>query len=310
MTIERMRRLIHTEFLMVYDANVTLLETPVWDARTQRLYCTDLFTGDVHAYDPSDGKVVIYRTGGGMIGSAIPASDENKLLCATEKGICLYDLTSGLLCVVADPNGGNSENRYNDTRVDTRGRIFASTVSKLYGTSDYRPDMLGAFYMVDTDGSVKTVVEGINQYNCIVWNTADTEMFVIDTFNGKLLSFDYDIERGPVSGPRERLDLNGIGMPDGLSIDTNDNLYICHWAGKISVWDKTLSPVRIIDFPVSQVCCGGFGGAAMKDFYVATARYAYTEEQLADRRGAGGLFRADAETAGTGDHFYPIKQGE
>jgi sugar lactone lactonase YvrE len=302
--------LIITDFSLVFDANVTLLETPVWDNRTKRLYCTDLFAGDVYAYEPSGGSVVIYRTGGGAIGSAIPCSDENKLLCALEKGLCLYDMTAGSLSVVADPNGGNSKNRYNDTRVDAKGRIFASTVSKLYGTSDYKPDMLGDFYMVDTDGSVKAIVEGINQYNCIVWNAANTEMFVIDTYNSKLLSFDYDIAYGPVSEPKQRLDLSGIGMPDGINIDSNDTLYICHWAGKISVWDKTLSFVRIMDFPVDQVCCGGFGGEALKDFYVATARYAYTPEQMGDRRGAGGLFRADMETAGTGDHFYPIKQEE
>jgi sugar lactone lactonase YvrE len=167
--------------------------------------------------------------------------------------------------------------------------------------------MLGNFYMIDIDGKVKTIVSDINQYNAIVWNAQNTEMFVIDTFNGKLLSFDYDIERGPLSGPKERLDLNGIGTPDGMSIDAEDTLYICHWAGKISVWEKSLALKEIVDFPVDQVCCGGFGGDEFKDFYVATARYAYTQEQMNDRRGAGGLFRARVETAGTADHFYPIK---
>ena len=295
------------KFSLVLDTNVTLLETPIWDARTKHLYCTDLFTGDVHAYDTTWGADVVYHTGGGMIGSAIPCSDQNKLLCALEKGLCIFDMTSGELSQVADPNGGNAENRYNDTRVDARGRIFASTVSKLYGTPRYQPDMLGNFYMVDVDGNVKTIVKGINQYNCMVWNAANTEMFVIDTFNGWLLSFDYDLEAGPVSGPKKRLDLNHIGMPDGLSIDTEDSIYICHWTGKISVWDKNLSLLRIEAFPVEQVCCGGFGGESMQDFYVATARYAYTPEQMSGRRGAGGLFRADSNIAGTGDHFYPIK---
>lgn len=294
-------------FALVFDANVTLLETPVWDNRTKSLYCTDLFTGDVYAYDPSNGSAKVYRTGGGMIGSVIPCSDESKLLCALDKGICLYDIPTGNLTVISDPNGGNPNNRYNDTRVDVKGRIFASTVSKLYGTPEYRPDMFGNFYMVDTDGSVKTIVEGINQYNCIVWNKDNTEMFVIDTYNSKLLSFDYDTATGPTSGPKERLDFSEIGMPDGMSIDSNDTLYICHWVGKISVWDKSLSLIRIMEFPVDQVCCGGFGGETMKDFYVATAQYAYTPEQMADRRGAGGLFCANMQVLGTGDHFYPIK---
>ncbi len=261
----------------------------------------------MHAFEPYANSHAIYQTGGGMIGSAIPCSDKNKLLCALDKGICLFDMATRKLECIADPNGGNEKNRYNDMRVDAKGRIFASTVSKLYGTPDYKPDMLGDFYMIDTDGSVKTIVKGINQYNCIVWNKANTEMFVIDTYNGTLLSFDYDISIGPVSGPKVRLDLNSIGMPDGISIDSEDTLYICHWAGKVSVWDSSLTLVKMMDFPVGQVCCGGFGGDDLKDFYVATARYAYTPEQMADRNGAGGLFCMKMNTEGTIDHYYSIK---
>jgi sugar lactone lactonase YvrE len=299
----------NTDFSLVLDTNVTLLETPIWDHRVKRLYCTDLFTGDVYAFDAAAWESTVYHTGGGMIGSAIPCCDENKLLCALDRGICLYDTVTGELSCIADPNGQNAEYRYNDTRVDSRGRIFTSTVSKKYGTPDYTPELLGNFYMVDTNGSVKTIVEGINQYNAIVWNADDTEMFVVDTYNNSLLSFDYDIARGPVGGPKQRLDLSGIGMPDGMSIDTEDTLYICHWAGKISVWDKTLSLLRMIDFPVPQVCCGGFGGDTMQDFYVTTARYAYTPAQMAARQGAGGLFRMRMEARGMGDHFFSIIEG-
>jgi sugar lactone lactonase YvrE len=95
-------------------------------------------------------------------------------------------------------------------------------------------------------------------------------------------------------------------MPDGMSIDSEDNLYICHWAGKISVWNKSLKMEQIIDFPVDQVCCGGFGGDTMQDFYVATARFAYTPKQMADRRGAGGLFKMSMKIPGKADNFFPI----
>lgn len=296
-----------TSFELILDTNVTLLETPIWDRRTKQMYCTDLFLGNVYAFDPENDTCKLFATDGGAIGSAVPTSDPNRLLCALDYGICLYDLTTKTFTRLFDPNNGNKNNRYNDTRVDAWGRIFTSTVSKFYGTAEYRPDMLGNFYMIDIDGKVKTLVSGINQYNAIVWNTQNTEMFVIDTYHGKLLSFDYDVEHGPLGGPKERIDLSSIGTPDGMSIDADNNLYICHWAGKISVWDDSLTLKEIIGFPVDQVCCGGFGGEDMKDFYVATARYAYTDEQMKHRRGAGGLFRARVETPGTSDHFYPIK---
>lgn len=179
-----------------------------------------------------------------------------------------------------------------------------SSVAKTYGTDAYTPDQLGAFYMVDTDGSVKTIVEGINQYNAMVWTADNKTLLVADTYHEKLLAFDYDIEKGPVSGPREVIDFAGKqGMPDGVSIDVEDNIYVCHWSGVISMWDKNFNFVKDIPFPVEQIACGGFGGADMKDFYVASAAYCYSEEDFEKNPGAGGMFVARSEVEGRPDNF-------
>jgi sugar lactone lactonase YvrE len=54
---------------------------------------------------------------------------------------------------------------------------------------------------------------------------------------------------------------------------------------------------------VELVCACGFGGEDMKDFYVTTARYGYTPEQMQDRRGAGGIFMARSPTIGMPSNF-------
>ena len=291
------------EFKLVIDANVELAETPVWDARVKRLYWTDLFSGDVHRFDPATGSEEVYKTNA-LIGSAIPCADVDKLMVAIESGIYVYDMPAGSMTLIADPNNGNTLNRYNDTRVDARGRIFASTVARLYGTADYTPDMLGDFYMIDTDGSVKTVVAGINQFNAIVWNRDNTKMFVVDTYNQTLLVFDYDIEKGPVSEPRVAIDFKEQGMPDGMSIDVQDNIYVCHWTGIISVWDADCKLKETVKFPVEYACCTGFGGDDMKELYAASSKYCYGADELKKNIGAGGVFVARAETAGAPEHFY------
>lgn len=291
------------KFELVVDAGVVLAETPIWDKRIGKLYWTDLFTGDVHQYDPVAKNEKVFATGK-MIGSAIPCQREGKLLVILENGIFVLDQASGALELVADPNGGDEKNRYNDARVDAAGRIFGSTVSKLYGSDAYQPTMLGKFFMVDTDGTVSTVVDNINQYNAICWNKENTKMFVVDTYNCKLLAFDYDLAKGPVSGPKEVIAFGELGMPDGMCIDCDDNLYVCHWTGKLSIWDKDMKQVEVVDFPVEQVCCGGFGGPDMQDLYVATARYSYSPQDLEKNPGAGGLFVARCSHVGAPDHFY------
>jgi sugar lactone lactonase YvrE len=292
------------EFKLIHDANVVLAETPVWDKRNARVYWTDLFAGDIHEYDPVSGEDRKWPTGK-WIGSAIPASDPSKIFAALEGGMYLLDKETGKLSLIANPEPDNSKNRYNDARIDGRGRIFVSSVSKTYGTPDYTADQRGTFYMIEKSGSITKIAENINQYNGIVWTPDNKKMYVADTYNTTLLEWDYDLDRGPVGDCRIVIDFKGRQeMPDGLSIDTEGNLYVCHWSGKISVWDKNLSWKEDIPFPVEQVCCGGFGGGDMKDFYVATARYGFTPEQLAERGGAGGIFSARSPIAGLPDHFY------
>lgn len=293
------------QFDLVIDANLELTETPIWDERVGLLYWTELFSGDVHAYCPKDGTDKVWKTGR-MIGSAIPCKDEKKLLCSLEGGLHILNLETGALTFIVDPENGNTKNRYNDTRVDAKGRVFMSSVSKLYGTPQYEPSMKGGFYMVDTDGSVKTIEEDINQYNAIAWNKDNTKMYVVDTFNECLLVWDYDLEKGPVGKARTAIRFGELGMPDGINIDSEGNLYICHWTGQISKWTPSYEWIENIPFPVAYACCGGFAGPDMKDFYVASSKYCYSDAELAANPGAGGLFMAKSPVAGMPDHFYPF----
>ncbi len=293
-------------FELICNEGFEIAETPIWDERIGKLYYTDLFTGDVHRFDPLTKERETWKTNS-LIGSAVPTSDPNKLMCAIDRGLCLLDLTNGEISVICDPNEGNERNRYNDTRVDPAGRIFASTVAKLYGTDEYQPDMMGKFFQVEQDGSVRVIEEAINQYNAMVWNSDATKMYVIDTYHQTLVEYDYNIATGVCGAARVAIDFAQIGMPDGMCIDSEDNLYVCHWSGKVSVWDKNLKPVRTIEIPVEYAACGGFGGAEYADYYLATAKYCYNDEQLKANPGAGGIFCAKGAARGRGDHFYIIK---
>ena len=290
------------DFNLMIDAKAVVAETPVWDSRIGQLYWTDFVAGDIHLYDPETKTEKIWKTGRG-IGTAIPCDDPDKMFCALEGGLFLLDLKTNALDLICNPDP-RPDYKYNDSRIDARGRILTSSVSRLYGSDDYKPDMLGNFYMVDTDGTIKTLVEGINQYNGIVWNKSGTKMFVVDTYNSKLLVFPYDTELGPTGGCELEIDLGPVGMPDGISIDEQDNLYICHWTGRISVWDRNLNLTKEIGFPVGFVCCGGFGGSDMRDFYVATSSWGYSENDFEENPGAGGLFVARSEIIGRPDYFY------
>lgn len=287
--------------------NVQLPETPTWDERIQKLYWTDLDSGDVHRYDPKNGEEEVWHTGQ-IIGSAVPCDDLSKLLCVLRDGVYLLDLNTGELELIADPSNGDDTVRYSDSRVDAAGRIYVSTVALTYGSDAYTPDQTGGFYCIERDGTVKVIDPVINQYNTVLWNRDSTKMYVADTYNEWLLSYDYDIEKGVLSEGKKVLDFKGnYGMPDGMSMDVDDNLYICHWTGCISVWDRELNEKEKIPFPTPQVTCGGFGGADMKDFYVGAGSWNYNEADKTEHPGCGGFFVARSEIAGMPYHIYKTR---
>ena len=294
------------KFELIVDSRLIIAETPIWDKKDNTLLWTGPPAGEVHRYDPASKTDRCFQVGG-PLGSAIPCDNSTEVLLISDKGAELIDLEKGTRQLIADPENGNKKNMYNDSRCDSRGRIFMSSVARTYGSDAYTPDQTGAFYMVDTNGEVTMITDGIQQYNAMVWTADDRSLLVVDTYHETLLRYAYDIERGPVSGPEEVISFKGAqGMPDGMCIDEEDRIYICHWTGVISVWDKGFRHIEDIAFPVEQVTCCGFGGENMSDLYVAAAAYGYSEADMDAHPGAGGLFVAHTQIRGRGDHLYHV----
>jgi sugar lactone lactonase YvrE len=291
---------------LVLDAKAELAETPIWNTDKKVLYWTDVFTGDFHIFDAKSGKYEVFNEGG-MIGAAIPCKD-GRVLLLLENGLNLFDPASKELKHLIDPEPGRSDFRLNDGRCDKMGRLWFSTLSKVYGSDKYDESMTGSLYMVDTDLSIKTVMSGINQLNGIGWSSDDTRMYVVDTHNFKLLSFDYDVKSGQTSEPKTACEIDrDFGFPDGMCVDAQDNVWIAHWvSGKISKWNpQTGELIETVQMPVPHITCCGFGGDYFDELYVTTARLWVDEADLTGKYSkAGAIFMFKPGVAGRESYLY------
>jgi sugar lactone lactonase YvrE len=277
---------------LVLDSKAELSETPIWHQGKKVLYWTDVFSGDFHIFDLGKGVDKVFNPGG-MIGSAIPCED-GRVLLLLENGLNLFDPEKGVLEHLIDPEPGRDENRLNDGRCDKAGRVWFSTMSKVYGGDEYDESLTGSLYMVDTDMSIKTVMSDVNQLNGIGWSSDDKRMYIVDTHNFKLLAFDYDVESGEASGCSASCEIpSDFGYADGMCMDADDNVWIAHWvSGKISKWNpRTGELIETVQMPVPHATCCGFGGENYDVMFVTTARLWIDEAELETMySNAGGIY--------------------
>jgi sugar lactone lactonase YvrE len=284
---------------LILDAHAMIAETPFWDQENRVVYWTDLSGRSVHVYNPTTGKdkeigvreltgTVIKRKSGGVI-------------VALENSIVSVDTTSGQIKPLQVVEQGIPENRLNDGKCDAKGRLWISTAPKEFAQYGMALKPTGKLYCVDTDLSVTVHDDGFHMYNGIVWNKSNTKMYIVDTANFKILSFDFDLEMGTISNKEAIVDVpKDFGYPDGMCMDEENNIWLAHWGGyQITKWNsQTRELINRIRVPAPFVTCCAFAGDNLGDLYITSAIADMDEAALLEFPYAGGVFRLKSGVKG------------
>ncbi|MEF3352354.1 SMP-30/gluconolactonase/LRE family protein [Paenibacillus sp. GYB006] len=289
------------ELELVLDAKAKLGEGPSWDAEAGRLFWVDIEGFKLHAYDPQTGEDTVYDIGQ-HIGAVVPYEKE-RVIVALREGYHEYNLHTGELELIHDPEAGRKDNRFNDGKCDPAGRFWAGTMS-LEGK-----DKQGAFYCLE-DGEVSTIFTEVSTSNGLCWSPDHKTMYYIDTPTGKVDRLDYDEKTGELSNRRTAVDFpENVGFPDGMTVDAEGMIWIAHWGGsQVSRWNpETGKMLSHIEIPAEQVTCCCFGGQDLNELYITTARNGLSAEQLKKTPHAGGLFRIKPGVKGMPTFRYKQK---
>ena len=271
---------------LVLDAKATLGEGAIWDARRQLLCWIDILEGRVHFFNPTNGDTRTIMVGQ-SIGSIVPRASGGYIL-ALEDGFAALNSDSGKLTLLHDPESHLPGNRFNDAKCDPAGRFWAGTMAKAQ-----REPGAGSLYRMDTDLSVRRMLTDVTVSNGISWSVDRETMYFTDSSTRTVSAFDFDVATGEISNRRDVIRFTKEdGFPDGITIDSEDMLWIAHWAGgRVSRWHPSMSKMlQTIAVPATQVTSCAFGGADLATLYITTARTGLDSPQLATQPLAGGLF--------------------
>lgn len=275
---------------LMLDAKVLLGEGPWWNAKTQQLYWVDIEGCAVHIFDPATGqdrKIEVGQMVGCVVGRK-SSRPQGEVLVALQNGFYNLDLETEALTLLVDPESHLPENRFNDGKCDSRGRLWAGTTRVNHDEPE------GYLYRVDHDLSVHRQLDDVWISNGLTWSLDDRTMYYIDSPTGQVVAFDFSATAGEIGNERLVIEIpEGGGSPDGMTIDEEGMLWIALWDGwrVIRVNPEKGEIIDEVKLPVARPTSCVFGGANLDELFITTASTRMPAEELAKQPSAGGLFR-------------------
>ena len=279
-----------------YDKKFQLAESPYFDLRTGTLSWVDITEGKFYRKSKT-GKPRVNEFHQ-EIGAAVPTGNPGEYVIAGTDG--LYLLNDKGSSMLQDMSAFyESFQRSNDAKADPAGRLwFGSSV-----TGDHEP--CGNLYSYE-NGNVLLKQPETKISNGMAWSSDKTKFYFSDSAEHAVFVYDYDLSSGVISN-RQVLFTVENGVPDGMTIDIEDNLWVAVWGGSRlehrSGADGSL--LGIIHVPAVNVtsCC--FAGEEHDGLFITTSG--------ADLNGEydGCLFKCKPDVKGRKpDCFLISQQGE
>lgn len=295
----------------VVTEEVKLGEGPHWDVQQKCLYYVDIFGQSIHKYVPSKNQHTKAVIEGGQVTLLVPVEGSNdRFLISIGRKLVIVrwdgksDTVSSMENLLEVENQPEYQgNRFNDGKADPVGRLWAGTMGPEPEIGKLEHEK-GALYTLVGKHMVKKHLSKVSIANGLAWNIPMKKMYYIDSPLRTIDEYDYDMENGAISNKRVVFDLekyNIPGVPDGMTIDTNGNLWVAVFDGSrvLHINPNTSELITTINFPVKQITAVAFGGPNMDEMYVTSAQLVV--KGVTQPKPAGAVFKV----TGTGAKGLP-----
>jgi L-arabinonolactonase len=269
------------------DCRCTLGEGIVWWQKRAALLWTDIEGRRLWMHDERGTR---NWTLPDRLGSLAPC-ESGALLLALAKGLFLTDLAGApdqlTLRPVAAIEPDTEWTRANDGRTDRRGNF-------VFGTMDMRDGhpATGSFYQWSARHGLRRLeLPNVGIANSICFSPDGDSMYLCDSPQRRIMRGRYHASEARLDDVRPFVTV-ADGFPDGSVIDADGYLWNAVWgAGVVRRHAPDGELDREVAIPAKNPTCIVFGGAAMNELYVTTARQEMSNEELAATPQAGGVYR-------------------
>ncbi len=270
-------------------------EGPLWHSDSETLYWVDIEGECFHSYSLETDKQKTFQVGQPIGCLAFRAS--GGLLLGLRDGLAFWDQKTAQTKIIENPEKKRKDARFNDGKVDPKGRFWAGTLGD---------DDQSSLYRMDPDGVVHVMETGIQISNGIGWSPDHKTMYYTDSPLRVIYAYEYDLESGSINNRRDFVKIpNEDGFPDGLTVDSEGFIWSAHWDGwRVTRYDPEGKIEQTLYLPVQRPTSCTFGGPDLTQLFITSAWTGLSEKEQKEQPLAGDLFCAWTDTRGQQEYEF------
>lgn len=257
-----LKRIVGDEPMRKRASGFRFTEGPVWHGDAKRLIFSDIPGDRMYRFDPASEQVEVYRAPSNKANGNAFDHQHRLLTCEHATSRVVREEGNGALTQIASHYGGLELNSPNDIIVDRAGRLYFTDppygryagAGVLLGVGVPRPQLqpVQGVYRVDpSTGVVDRIAADFDQPNGLCFAEDESVLYVNDTARRHIRRF--EVHGDQLSGGEVWAELGGDapGVPDGMKIDSEGNLY-CTGPGGVHIFNRERQPLGVILTP--EVC--------------------------------------------------------
>ncbi|MBA1189575.1 SMP-30/gluconolactonase/LRE family protein [Pseudomonas entomophila] len=243
-------------------------EGPVWFADGRYLLLTDLPNDRILRWDEATGALGVYRQPAHQANGMTRDRQGRLLVCEHGGRRVTRTEYDGSITVLASHFEGQPLNSPNDIVVKSDDSIWFTDPP--FGlVSDYmgrqgEAALPANVYCLTPDGTLRCVAEDLEGPNGLAFSPDEKTLYLVESRARPRRIVAYSVDEHPrLSGRRTLIDA-GTGLPDGIRLDVDGNLW-CGWGAHepgldgVRVFAPDGTPIGHIDLPerCANLCFGG-----------------------------------------------------
>ena len=123
-----MKKLIHSKPKILIRCNASLAEGPVWNHRTKEFSFVDILNRNI--FICKNKKKIKKFNSKEMVSNFLPSKNNSWISCGKNKIFQLKIKKNKIFCKKLISIKHKTNNRFNDASIDSRGRLWASTMDE------------------------------------------------------------------------------------------------------------------------------------------------------------------------------------